>query len=93
MSPLDAMLVAVHCVSSWTTFVEFCVGITEHQTDVELWALFPDKQVLVTVLCHPASFSLDKEKAANFGQLEVWCIVSLSLRPNELDTLSLIQDL
>lgn len=72
------MFLAVSGVGRRAVAVEPVVGVAEHETDVDLWALLTDEVMLLPVGDIPNPLRLDVKKAAGFRQLEVGTVSGLA---------------
>ena len=77
----ETMLVAPLCVARLRASVELGVRIGEHETYVDVWVLFFDKQVFLPVADSEPAFAFD-EKLPVFGNnFEVRGVFGFARRP------------
>lgn len=88
----EAVLFTVGCICRFRPLIQFGVGITKHEPDVYLRALFLDEQMLLPVCCIPDTFCFDIKKAALLGQPKVRCVLGFSLWYYVVDFVLLIYD-
>lgn len=85
------MLLAIVCVGSFATFVEFGSRVAKHKSNVDVWVLLLDQNVPCAVLDCPNAFPLKIPKSILLRQFEVGSILRLPRWDFVVDTISLIQ--